>query len=202
MTKFTDAEGNEVEGFTQEEVDKKVEEQVKKQLKESEEKFKKEKTEKEKEIADLNSKMEGLEKKGDSVADLRLKLEGLEKEKEDVTKAHEKEVKKLKAEIPDPREEKIKAFVGDDEEKEKKLREELAKFKDPKDDKEFEEQLKAANRLATPEPEVDPLNPVISSGGDNTPVQTGDIDPNLKTLGKNFGLDDKDFEEARKKGMI
>ncbi len=195
MTKFKNEEGEEVEAFTQKEVDEKV--------KDLEKTHKDEKTETEKQVKELNDKIEGLEKKGDSVADLRLKLDGFEKEKEEAVKAHEKEVKKLQSQIPDPREEKIKAFVGDDEEKEKKLREELAKFKDPKDDKEFEEQLKAANRLATPEVETDPLATVISSEGDGVPtVSTGDIDPNLKTLGKSFGLDDKDFEAARKKGMI
>lgn len=67
---------------------------------------------------------------------------------------------------------------------------------------EVDAKIKAAFTLATEGAGVDRLNQVVSSSGGGTPAEADGVKQELKSLGKAFGLTDKDFENAKNAGVI
>ena len=197
MGKFTDSEGNEVEAFTQEELDAKVKEASETAIKDKET-VETEKAGLQKTIDENKEKITGLESKGKSVDDLRKINEGLEKQLKDKDETNQKAMDELKSKIPDPLDVKIKAAAKGDEELAGKLKTRLGAYKeDPADDAEFGKRLSEAVLLESQENIPDVLEEVASSAGGEGAVAADKAqtttDPNLI---KNFGF--KDEEEYKK----
>lgn len=196
MAKYLDEDGNEVEAFTQEEVDAKVKEQ--------ESQLAKEKEELEAKLKENEERIEGLEKKGESVVELREKSERLEKEMKEKEEAFEKEKQELQEKIPDPNDALIKEVTRGDEELMGKIKARLAEYKEPPADEEtFKQRLKDAYIVETVEDVPDALAPVIGSGGGgDVPTEAEGVSPDLVELGKSFGLSGDDWKDAKNKGVI
>ena len=141
--------------------------------------------------------------------ELRAAKEALEKKLSDSETAHKTEVDKIKNESATAQVDGlIKAIVGEDVEMRKKMDFHMTKTLAgmPVASKaEMEEKVKSAYRLSADVPDIDKVNGIISSAGGGGGEGGGgnlQVSPELKQLGRNFGLSDADWENAHKAGVI
>lgn len=190
--KLMDENGEEVDAFPAEQV-----EAVLKEKTELESKLK--------ETSEALSKMSNTDKDFKS---LREAKETLEKELTDFKQKHEQEVNELKgAELAKHKSSLIDVFADKDantkEKMEYHLKNSLAGM--PETTKEqLDEKIKHAYVLATGQRDDDKINSIVSSlgkGSDIKPNLNG-VKPELREAGKNFGLNDQDWENAKKANLI
>jgi len=204
MTKFKDEDGNEVEAFTQEELDAKVKEATDTATGDKE-KIEAEKATLQKTIDENKEKIIGLESKGQSVDDLRRINEGLETQLKGKDEEHAKKVEELQSKIPDPRAEKLKAAAKGDEALEGKLKARMDEYKDkPADDEAYDKRLNEVAFLESQEsvPEALGTEAISSAGGDGTIVKdsTGaTASPELIKMAKNFGMTPEEYTKYEAK---
>jgi len=197
MAKLFDGQGNAVEAFTQEEVDKLVEEHPK--LKESQDAL----TAAQTQLADANKKIEEFtgSDKGQNMAALRAGKEAAEKKVEELTKGLVTGLEDIKKRLDGA--ELDKSFItiaGGDEELAEKVKAEYNRIVKPDDtDEEKRKKMGDAYRLAsgfTAAPSV--LSRVLGSGGaPQAGAGTTATKPELIDLGRKFGLTPEDFTKYK-----
>lgn len=158
----------------------------------------------------LKTATEALEKSKEGEKDfaaLRTAKEAAEKELREKTEAHTKEVTELKsAPLTEHRTNLTKLLSGGDKDVTAKmdhfLKESLSAM--PETTKEqIDAKLKTAYQLAVGgNYKEDYVSRVISSAGGGDGGGTADVKTELKSIGKNFGLNDKDWDNARGAGVI
>lgn len=195
---FKDADGTEHEVY---EAD-----QVETALKEKEEVFT---TEKEKLVADLKEKEDALAKSNEKAGDfkaLRDAKEVAEKSLKDASDKHAQEVATLKgSNIKEHKDKLFGLIVGNDKNVEEKMKfhlENTLKAMPETTSEEIDKKLKAAYTLVSGHADDERISNLASSAGGGGPSEKVDVNPDLKKIGKNFGLDDKDWENAKKSGVI
>lgn len=200
MGKFIDAEGNEVEAFTQAELEAKIDE-TKKAL-EGEYAPKLESVQKDLDDTkvalsklqnkDFNfRKLEELndeERKKLSAQELELmqRQEKLEKEQEDFRKQSEEAIVKRKVETETKL---FKKYIGNDKELGEKVKFHYDRLTDKAEtEDEIEKKLQDALRLARPELKVDPLTAAITSSGSYPSNAQKELSEDQKDLAKKLNL--------------
>lgn len=192
--------GEEVEVFTPEELKAKETELITKHTAEAD-KLKAD-------LAVAAAELGKLKETDKDFGELRTAKEKLEKALAEREAAHKTEIESIKnagaiAQV----EGLVKAIVGTDTEMKKKMEYHMSKTLAgmPVTSKaEMEEKVKAAYRLSADVPDVDKINGIISSAGAGGGEGSGtlQVSPELKQLGRNFGLNDADWETAHKAGII
>ena len=141
-------------------------------------------------------------------------FDGLRKAKEtaeatlkEATEKHEKEVGELRAApLTEHRGNLIKLLAGDDKDLLQKiefhLKNTVSAMPETKKE-EIDTKLKSAYQLAVGGAyKEDFVGRVISSAGGASHVQAAAVSDDLKNIGSKFGLDQKDFDAAKAKGLI
>ena len=204
-----DNDGNEIEVFTQEEIEAKQQEAL--------EAFKAENPDKSAELAELQEKLRETEEKLAKADDKTTNIGALRKAREDAEKKLtdfdaklEEKINTVKREViegvnKDFYADNIKALSGDDTELQKKIEHEYnttLKGVIPSSKAEISEKLNKAYILAGGEKDYDALSSsVISSGGVgrlNIKSTSQKLSPEEKAIGANFGLNKADFDKYGK----
>jgi TolA-binding protein len=200
MAKFKDDSGNEVEAFTQEEVNKLVAENP--ALKETQTKL----TEAEAKLDEAAKKIEEFSgsDKGQNMAALRQAKEAAEAAVEGLKKGLVSGIDDLKKRLDENELDKalITVAQGDDELAQKVKAEYLRIMKPEDNDEEKRKKMGDAYRLASgysPSPSV--LGRVLGSGGAPNVGASGSgaAKPELVEFGRKFGLTEEDFKKYGKK---
>lgn len=203
-----DEDGNEVEVYDAT--------QVEEALKETEQKFGEEKGTLEKNLKEATEKLEKVDEKDKDFSELRDAKEKLEKDLKSKEDEHEKTIKDLNSklgeqegkEMEDYTNKAIELYVGDDKDTKDKIDfhiENSLKSMPRGTKEEVDALLKSAFTLATGQQDDDKISNVLSSAGDGGSGGSGGgtkVKPELVEAGKNFGLNDEDFKNAEKKGVI
>jgi hypothetical protein len=198
--KIKNEEGEEIEVFTPEELKAKEEELTSKHTAEAE-KLKAD-------LATATVELGKLKESDKNFGELRTAKEKLEKDLTEKETAHKAEIESIKnAGAVAQVEGLIKAIVGTDAEMRKKMEYHMTKTlagMPVTSKEEMEEKVKSAYRLSADVPDVDKINGIISSAGAGGGEGSGNlqVSPELKQLGRNFGLSDADWENAHKSGII
>ena len=193
--KLFDKDGNEVEAFTKEDIDKVVEEAVSKAIDDTN-------TERQTEIDDLTKQIEtksaGDDDKGKNLSNQRKII----KDKEDEIAKVREEFEALKTTVAQSQSTQkidsiIKSVVGDDPDMNLKVKTFYDAFKgEPTDDAQIQERVQNAFKLAGGGQKPTLSTEVVSSGG-NLPqdlkINAEKLSPEGVELGKKMGLTDQDL---------
>ena len=191
--------GEDIEVFTPEEVAAKG--------KELETKFQGETNKLKEDLSKATEDLSKLKETDKNFGELRTAKETLEKKLTDLETNHKTEVEKLKNDVVVSQVDGLlKAIVGDDKELRKKMELHMTttlKTMPVSSKAELEEKVKAAYRLSADVVEIDKIQGIISSaGGGGDGGGEVKISNELRAFGRNFGLEDKDWENAYKAGLI
>jgi len=208
MSQLYDAEGNPVEALTTEEVEAKTAEAKEEGAAEVEEEYKAQLEEKEEELAKAQEKEQNFSK-------LRAKNKELTEEEEAAEEEAKITIEDLQAQIKEAenkgatmvaqtfRDDAVSDYAGDDEELKEAIIEQYGLINKPEGTKaEIRQKVKDAYTMAVGVEEGDLLDSKVSSpSGPGRSVGEdggGDLSPELKDMGKKFGLSDEDFNKFGK----
>lgn len=153
------------------------------------------------------TKLAAADTKAADFASLREAKEAADKALKEANEKHEKEVGELRAApLNEHRGNLIKLLAGDDKDILSKiefhLKNTVSAMPESKKE-EIDAKLKSAYQLAVGGAyKEDFVSRVISSAGGSTHVQAAAVSDDLKNIGAKFGLDQKDFDAAKNKGVI
>ena len=181
--------------------------EVEKTIKDKEDGFATEKQTLEKTAKEAKEAFDKVDKTNKDFDTLRTAKEAAEKLLKEKTEAHEKEVGELKGKpLVDHKESLTKIFAGEDKDMKAKIEHHMEKSlaSMPETTKEeIDAKIKSAYQLAAGvNYDETTASRVISSAGAGHRSSGGKVNEDLKSIGKNFGLSDKDFEAADKEGLL
>lgn len=192
-------DGQQIEVFTQEELNQKIEEEKSKipDGRAEIDKLKSDLAKKEEELKKVGDKDYNFSELRKSKEDLEAKLKEVEdKQKEFISSSNNKEILN-----------KISNISNGDKELEKKIRFHFDRIVDvPKNDEELAKKVADAYVLAVGESSNSKILDAISSHG--APINSqnsgkgGELTQDVMNVAKNLGITDKDVEEAKKQGVI
>lgn len=215
--KYKNDKGEEIEGYTKEELEAAQGSAKEGAVKELEEKHKKELEAKDKDLKQLNSDLkvaqESLEKAGQGTKDwneARKTIKDLENKIEDLSKGREEDTKKFAEDIRNVRTSTFKSTVdgwmdslsGGDVEVKKKLEFHYNRLgKDVTDEKQALEVMKDAHLLATGKQAPNMFNVARGFGGGEPPKPKEQASAEVAELGKKFGISDADITKYSAKAQ-
>ena len=165
-------------------------------------------SEKEKLANDLKLKEEALAKSTEKAGDfqaLRTAKEESEKKLKEATDKHAQEISDLKnVNIRESKTKLLNLIVGGDKNLEEKMKFHLdnsLKAMPEGTTEEIDKKYKAAYTLAAGRSEDDKISNLISSAGGGFVPSDNKANQPLREMGKKFGLNDKDWDEAKRQGV-
>lgn len=215
MAKFKDEEGNEVEAFTQDEIDQRIEEAKKSvqeeyevQNQETQQQLEAARSEKE----ELEQKMKDAEEAGGTQGgddkqseNFRTLKEALNKKDEEMKSLREQVEQTESQRIEDYKQKMIEQYAGDDEDLKKKIEHNYDKILsgvETKGEKDIAEKVRNSFKLAADENTPDPLNSVLQGGapGPDASIQNGgsngvEFNQNEIALGDKMGITQEEREK-------
>jgi exonuclease VII large subunit len=199
MSKYLTDDGDEVEAFTEEEVNEKIEE-AKKSI---EENYANDIKEKEDAIAELNKKLEGKDDKEKNFANLREAKEALEKGIDDIKKQTEEEISKIKKDLfASELKREILSTAGGNKELAEKIELHYKSFQLPKegeDDKRLENAILLATGGKISTIKAGSFSSGIGSAGSTIIRGADKLSEEAVELGKKFGLTEEELTGKKDK---